>query len=457
MNDLTKRTFDDCFITPDYIRKKINSDRPFSPVVVDALTFISHSVPRDVIEDCLTFFLDPFDVPLKTGFMGFQRGKMTYIGHSVISYDPSEASLRAGKYYNSGVFYVTLTGHDCAYISAHGQMEQLISQLSLLASMYPLVYSDPVSGEEITAAGLEFKRIDLAKDCFDSRFNCLLSYENCSSVVQSLNNESRWVRTSNFDGFLPGWTLYFGTREKSSCFVRLYDKRVEQGLHKPEAVKELGFDLTDWVRLEFECKKGLPQKIIARLVGSGNFYLELSSIYQELALRYFDLKLKTSVSRQALNKRPTVDFFLQFVAKEEFCAELPDVEYELHEETSKHCSFLLKSSYYKHKTQERVAAFQRQLLRLCRGHSLEELPDIAREALFWESDCDKDKDVIYTLENNVITALNPAQVKALDLFGDMEVDGPVTGTGPILRDIPVYLNEYDLSKLREFNDDIDCF
>lgn len=118
---------------------------------------------------------------------------------------------------------------------------------------------------------------------------------------------------------------------------------------------------------------------------------------------------------------------------------------------------MLKSSYYKHKTQERVAAFQRQLLRLCRGHSLEELPDIAREALFWESDCDKDKDVIYTLENNVITALNPAQVKALDLFGDMEVDGPVTGTGPILRDIPVYLNEYDLSKLREFNDDIDCF
>lgn len=127
-------------------------------------------------------------------------------------------------------------------------------------------------------------------------------------------------------------------------------------------------------------------------------------------------------------------------------------EHILESQTRHHCAFLLRSSYYKHKTQERVVAFQRQLLRLCRGHSLDELPDIAREALFWESESDKDKDVIYTLDSNVITALNPAQVKALDLFGDMEFDGPVTGTGPILRDIPVYLNEYDLSKIREFKD-----
>lgn len=319
MNDLTKRTFDDCFITPDYIRKKINSDRPFSPVVVDALTFISHSVPRDVIEDCLSSFLDPFDVPLKTGFMGFQRGKMTDIGHSVISYDPSEASLRTGKYYNSGVFYVTLTGHDCAYISAHGQMEQLIYQLSVLASMYLLVYSDPVSGEEITAAGLEFKRIDLAKDCFDDRFNCLLNLEFVDTQVCSKNREARWVRSIASARYLPGWTLYFGTREKSSCFVRLYDKRVEQGLHKPEAVKELGFDLTDWVRLEFECKKGLPQKIIARLVESDNFYFELSSIYQELALRYFNVKKRAFANLSSLSSSDSADFFLQFVAKEEFC------------------------------------------------------------------------------------------------------------------------------------------
>ncbi len=110
-------------------------------------------------------------------------------------------------------------------------------------------------------------------------------------------------------------------------------------------------------------------------------------------------------------------------------------EHDLKVEVSEHAKFLLRSSYYKHVTHERIASFQRMLLRCCRGHSLDELPDIVREALFWEADCDRDKDCKYILENNVITAVSPQQALALDMFGDEDSFEIVTGTGPILRSV----------------------
>lgn len=321
MNDLHKRTFDDCFITPDYVRKKINSDRPFSPVVVDALSFMAHSVPLQELLDVMKRYLDPFSIELKSGFMGFTRGKMTETGHSVISYSPSDALIRCGRYYSSDVCYVTITGHDCAYLNSKASMPSFLSALTALGERFPLVYTDPKTGEQVTSLGIQFKRIDLAKDCFDARFNFLLKYENPSFIISSKNKEGRWARSFQRSGFCPGWTLYFGTREKSSCFVRLYDKRVEQGLHKPEAIKALGFDLTDWVRLEFEVKGKLAQSVVSDLVLSPAFNVKIQETYEILAKDYFALKDKDSLSNRSLSQRPLHPLFAEFIAKDEFCDE----------------------------------------------------------------------------------------------------------------------------------------
>lgn len=86
------------------------------------------------------------------------------------------------------------------------------------------------------------------------------------------------------------------------------------------------------------------------------------------------------------------------------------------------------------------------------------MPDIVREALFWEADCDKDKDCKYILENGVIKAVSPAQALALDMFSDEDSVEIVSGTGSVLRSVHENVDLVQgLKDMRSYLDNQDSF
>ncbi|MBO5055002.1 MAG: replication initiation factor domain-containing protein [Lachnospiraceae bacterium] len=108
---------------------------------------------------------------------------------------------------------------------------------------------------------VKFTRIDLAMD--DKGCN-YFSVDD----VQKICNDGRCAtrfrvfrseRESSFGDCVTGNTLYIGKRS-SDCFLRVYDKRLEQ---KTKMGNDVGYD---WVRWELELKRDRAQSVVEHLL-----------------------------------------------------------------------------------------------------------------------------------------------------------------------------------------------
>ena len=322
--DFTKSKIDDLYIVPEYVQKYIiEKGLKKSPVMIDALAFkVYGSVPLEEVERCFCGLLT-FDIPITHAFFGYTCASMTDTGHSLKLTSPSDASVSAGTVFSKDEAYFSLTGRDCALLNKNFLMINVIKALNDVGNKYPFEYVD-FTGEHHHCSGIQFKRIDICRDCFDDRFDYLFQFDesNLNDFIVSKNVNFQWHRSASSGKWNPGWTLYCGKRT-SNIFVRLYDKRAEQGLDKKSVQESLGFDIPHWCRLEFEIKYDGVSKICACICDG----VDLEDIYADLVRERFNVKPVLNEGYSSRSYAEMADWLVDFTKKDKFCEELtPNIE-----------------------------------------------------------------------------------------------------------------------------------
>lgn len=156
-------------------------------------------------------------------------------------------------------------------------------------------------------------RCDIAFDDFNrviplkkinSAFNCFLSGKK--------NIDTRFTRENLniYNGVYNEvkYTNYsFGSRG-SSQFLRIYDKRAEQGVKNPSVALQLP---EYWYRLEIECRKDVSNTVINRFI-DGDELSDLFRFYLNRMLRFLDHSA-TDSELTHINRVSTADWWLAFI------------------------------------------------------------------------------------------------------------------------------------------------
>lgn len=172
----------------------------------------------------------------------------------------------------------------------------------------------------VVQGNTKYSRIDIACDCYDYNM-----YNLTSAAANAHNYKSKWRKRSEIiqhdtaTNDITGRTLYFGSR-KSSVFLRIYDKALEQGL-----------DL-DWTRLELEIK-GKSAHNLALIIGK----LPLDEIFYKLINNYISFIDRTSSSN--ISRCKVLPFRDKFIMEKESISVAPKKEEQT---VSKTYNWLLK-------------------------------------------------------------------------------------------------------------------
>ena len=230
----------------------LSDQRKFGPVLIDALCF---TVPYGISWHWLIHAV------LNQNF-GFE---FKDAGHGRYHYDFSwlcektKSLVCFGGDRQKGTTYVSLTGTAMRMLYRDSKVYQFIREMNKLGS--------------------KFNRIDIAKDDFSGVFNIYDIVKDGIPYRFSSNASTFELRAKEYmdpfhdyeKRYKAGWTLYIGLRS-SECFVRIYDKRLEQKLDKV---------IPYWVRVEFEIKRGTAHEIVQRLLNG----IKLDYIFCQLCMK----------------------------------------------------------------------------------------------------------------------------------------------------------------------------
>lgn len=158
--------------------------------------------------------------------------------------------------------------------------------------------------------GANFTRVDMA---FDDYNGCIPLYNLVRTMVAYRSGkpvlQSRFSR-ENLNLILGCWNdkkytnITFGSRE-STQYLRIYDKRAEQG--------SKGFEVPDyWYRMEYECRNGLGNAIVEELVRSNFDYNMVFVKYLNRMFRVLSRQPKNQFELKNKKSIPSADWWLKF-------------------------------------------------------------------------------------------------------------------------------------------------
>lgn len=226
------------------------------------------------IEDILKLSTDQF-VSLSVGMNGYPKR---------LKWAASTLFVLYGAGARQGV-HVTLSGSACrAYVSNVDDLLYLILR--------------------IEQAGGKLTRLDLAVDDLESRFYSIAEIVECYEKREII---SRWkTMERQFKSDIEGQVnvkecLYFGSM-KSDCFLRVYNKSIEQMFREQRTIAEIAAVENPWVRWELVLRRDAAlsvQKLIMQQMPLGEIWCGIMANY----FRLVDASGDTNRSRWQTQKK----------------------------------------------------------------------------------------------------------------------------------------------------------